>query len=152
MVELLTPLNWPLDLQIDGELVEPMTPYIREVPVPVIIDTFGHLDLRGGLDQPAFRAVIALLETGRVWVKATGANRYLAEGIAYDTIVKMARTYISVAPDRIIRGMDWPHSSVYEPCQMPKMIGDLLDMLLDFAPDEGQRRKILVDNPSALFG
>ena len=29
--------------------------------------------------------------------------------------------------------------------------GDLLDMLLDFAPDEAQRKKILVDNPSALF-
>ncbi len=150
MVELLTPLHWPLDLQIEGSSIEPLSARIRAVPVPVIIDTFGHLDLRGGLEQPAFRAMIALLETGRVWVKATGANRYLAEGIAYDTIVKMARSYISVAPDRVIWGTDWPHSSVYEPCQMPND-GDLLDMLLDFAPDETQRRKILVDNPAALF-
>jgi predicted TIM-barrel fold metal-dependent hydrolase len=94
--------------------------------------------------------MLALLETGKVWVKATGANRYLAEGIPYGTIVQMARTYIAVAPDRMIWGTDWPHSGVYEPCRMPND-GDLLDMLLDFAPDEEQRKKILVDNPSALF-
>jgi predicted TIM-barrel fold metal-dependent hydrolase len=29
--------------------------------------------------------------------------------------------------------------------------GDLIDMLLDYAPDETQRRKILVDNPARLF-
>jgi predicted TIM-barrel fold metal-dependent hydrolase len=150
MVDLLTPLRWPLDLQIDGDAIEPMSAVILAVPVPVIIDTFGHPDLRGGLEQPAVRAMIALLETGRVWVKMTGPNRFLAEGIPYDTIVKMARSYIAVAPERIIWGTDWPHSSVYEPGRMPND-GDLLDMLLDFAPDESHRKKILVDNPSALF-
>ena len=30
--------------------------------------------------------------------------------------------------------------------------GDLMNMLLDFAPDEAVRRKILVDNPARLFG
>jgi predicted TIM-barrel fold metal-dependent hydrolase len=29
--------------------------------------------------------------------------------------------------------------------------GDLLDMLLDYAPDEAQRKKILVDNPARIF-
>ena len=118
--------------------------------VPVIIDTFGRPDLRKGLDQPAVQALLALLETGRVWVKATGANRFLTDGIPYDTVVKMARTYIAAAPERIIWGTDWPHSAVYEPCQMPND-GDLLDMLLDFAPEEAVRKKILVDTPSALF-
>lgn len=29
---------------------------------------------------------------------------------------------------------------------------DLVDMLLDWVPDEALRRRILVDNPAALFG
>ena len=29
--------------------------------------------------------------------------------------------------------------------------GDLIDMLLDFAPEEAVRKKILVDNPARLF-
>jgi predicted TIM-barrel fold metal-dependent hydrolase len=30
--------------------------------------------------------------------------------------------------------------------------GDLMSMLLDFAPDEADRHRILVDNPARLFG
>jgi predicted TIM-barrel fold metal-dependent hydrolase len=30
--------------------------------------------------------------------------------------------------------------------------GDLIDTLLDFAPDEAARNKILADNPARLFG
>ena len=43
----------------------------------------------------------------------------------------------------------WPHPSV-----RPKVPDDveLLELLLDWAPDEGTRRKILVDNPAALYG
>ncbi|MEA2933954.1 MAG: D-galactarolactone isomerase, partial [Variibacter sp.] len=29
---------------------------------------------------------------------------------------------------------------------------DLLDLLVDWVPDEGNRRRILVDNPAALYG
>jgi D-galactarolactone isomerase len=29
---------------------------------------------------------------------------------------------------------------------------DLLDLLLDWAPDETTRKKILVDNPAQLYG
>jgi 2-pyrone-4,6-dicarboxylate lactonase len=150
MVDLIAPWRWPLDLQIDADAIDPVSDLIRSVPVPVIIDTFGHPDLRKGLDQPPVRALLRLLETGRVWVKATGANRFLAEGVPYDTVVKMARMHIAAAPERIIWGTDWPHSAVYEPCQMPND-GDLLDMLLDFAPEEAVRKKILVDTPAALF-
>jgi predicted TIM-barrel fold metal-dependent hydrolase len=30
--------------------------------------------------------------------------------------------------------------------------GDLADMLIDWTPDEAQRKKILVDNPARLYG
>jgi 2-pyrone-4,6-dicarboxylate lactonase len=47
-------------------------------------------------------------------------------------------------------GTDWPHSEVFEPRHMPND-GDLLDMLLDYAPDDAVRKRILADNPKALF-
>lgn len=150
-VEQLVPVRWPLDLQIDDDSIEPMSDLIRTVPVPVIIDTFGHIDLRkGGLDQPAFRALLALLDTGNVWVKIHGANRFLAWGVPYEQIVEMARAYIARAPHRILWGTDWPHSEIFEPGQMPND-GDLIDMLLDYAPDADTRKLILADNPEKLF-
>jgi predicted TIM-barrel fold metal-dependent hydrolase len=151
MVELIEPARWPLDLQVDGEDIVALSPLIRKVPVPVIIDTFGHIDLRkGGFEQPAFRELLDLLGTGNVWVKIHGANRFLAWGIRYEDIVAMARAYIGKAPDRVLWGTDWPHSEIYEPGKMPND-GDLLDMLLDYAPDEAERQKILADNPRKLF-
>ncbi len=151
MVKLIAPARWPLDLQIDDDAIEPMSDLIKSVKVPVIIDTFGHVDFRkGGLEQPAFRAMLALLDTGNVWVKIHGANRFLAWGVRYEDIVSMARAYVARAPDRVLWGTDWPHSEIFEPGQMPND-GDLIDMLLDYAPDEAKRNRILVDNPSKLF-
>ena len=45
---------------------------------------------------------------------------------------------------------DWPHPYVYRHGTMPND-GDLIDMLLDFAPDDATRNKILADNPARLF-
>jgi predicted TIM-barrel fold metal-dependent hydrolase len=151
MAALIAPLGWPLDLQIDGEAIEPLSPLILGAPTRVIVDTYGYVDLRkGGLEQPAFRAMLKLLESRKVWVKIQGANRFLAMGIPFADIVKMARVFFEVAPDRVIWGTDWPHSSVYRPGDMPND-GDLLDMLLELAPDDGARRRVLVETPKALF-
>ncbi len=151
MSDLIAPFGWALDLQLDAEAVVPLSALIRAAPVPVIIDTFGHVDIRnGGLEQPSFREMVRLLETGKVFVKLHGANRFMALGVAYEDVVRLARAYIAAAPDQIIWGTDWPHSSVYEPGKMPND-GDLLDMLLDYAPDETVRAKILVTTPQKLF-
>ncbi len=151
MAALIAPMNWPLDLQIDGEAIEPLSALILGAGPPVIIDTYGYIDIRGGgVQQPAFRAMLKLLESRKVWVKIQGANRFLDMGLAFADVVKMAQAYLSVAPDRVIWGTDWPHSSVYQPGKMPND-GDLLDMLLELAPSEEHRRKILVETPTALF-
>jgi predicted TIM-barrel fold metal-dependent hydrolase len=50
----------------------------------------------------------------------------------------------------VIWGSDWPHSYIYKATAMPND-GDLIDMLLDFAPDPAVRKKILVDTPARLF-
>jgi 2-pyrone-4,6-dicarboxylate lactonase len=50
----------------------------------------------------------------------------------------------------VIWGSDWPHSYIYKATAMPND-GDLIDMLLDFAPNPAVRKKILVDTPARLF-
>jgi predicted TIM-barrel fold metal-dependent hydrolase len=70
--------------------------------------------------------------------------------VPYAAIVKVAQTLVEHAPHHMLWGTDWPHSEVFEPRHMPND-GDLLDMLLDYAPDEAIRKQILADNPKALF-
>ena len=66
-------------------------------------------------------------------------------------MVPFARAVIAAAPNRVIWGTDWPHSNNFAPGYTPND-GDLLDLLLEFAPNEALRRKILIDNPAALYG
>jgi predicted TIM-barrel fold metal-dependent hydrolase len=65
-------------------------------------------------------------------------------------LTTMLQGLIALAPNRVIWGTDWPHADVFEPRMMPDDAA-LLDMLLDFAPEEATRRAILVDTPRSLF-
>jgi 2-pyrone-4,6-dicarboxylate lactonase len=123
---------------------------IANLPMPTLIDAFAGIEPNGGLAQPAFRTLLDMLGRPHVYLKHIGADRLLSEGQRYEDIVAMTRALIERAPDRVVWGSDWPHSYVFEANGVPND-GDLIDMLLDFAPDETVRRKILVDNPKRLF-
>jgi hypothetical protein len=62
----------------------------------------------------------------------------------------LARALVRHAPERLLWGSDWPHVNL-DGREMPND-GDLVDLLADWVPDEATRRKILVDNPCALYG
>ena len=61
----------------------------------------------------------------------------------------MARALVRHAPERMLWASNWPHPSAPKD-RMPDD-ADLLDLLLDWAPDEAVRRKILVDNPTEFY-
>jgi len=69
----------------------------------------------------------------------------------YSDLVPFAHALIEAASDRILWGTNWPHGNMFEHGRTPND-GLLLDLMLDFAPDESIRNKILVDNPARLFG
>jgi predicted TIM-barrel fold metal-dependent hydrolase len=143
--------NWVAEFQIDGDMIEEHADLIGNVPLPTVIDEFAGLHPKDGLDQPAFRTLLDLLGRPNIYLKVICADRFLSMGESYESIVAMSRAVIEKAPDRIIWGTDWPHSYVFDANGIPND-GDLIDMLLDFAPDEAVRKKILVDNPTRLLG
>ena len=117
----------------------------------VVIDHFARVDIGRGLDQAPFRLLLDLIGEGNVWVKISGADRFVAKGCGYGDVVPFAHALIENAPDRVVWGTDWPHSNIFVPGITPND-GDLLDLLTEFAPEEAVRRKILAKNPAALFG
>jgi predicted TIM-barrel fold metal-dependent hydrolase len=142
---------WVVAFQIDGNMLEEHAELIGNIPLPTIIDGFGGVLPKDGLDQPAFRTLLDLLGRPNMWLKLMGADRHLRVGTKYEDIVAMSKALVERAPDRIIWGTDWPHSEIFEPNLTPDD-GALLDMLLDFAPDPAVRDKILSHNPARLFG
>ncbi len=144
-------LPWAVDFHIEASLIEENAELLSRIEMPVIIDHFGGVDSRKGLDQPALRVLLDLVALPHMWVKISSGDRRLAAGERYEDIVAMARALIARAPDRVIWGSDWPHAYVYEAGQQIND-GDLISFMLDFAPDETARRKVLVNNPARLFG
>jgi predicted TIM-barrel fold metal-dependent hydrolase len=149
--------GWSVDLHIDPKNLLAHEKRLRALPMPLVIDHIARIRPFEGLAQPAFQLLLDLLKEGRVWVKVSGADKicnttvHSYQGLPYVEVVPFARAVIEAAPDRVLWGTDWPHSNNFAPGYTPND-GDLLDLLLQFAPDEEVRRKILVDNPAALYG
>lgn len=57
---------------------------------------------------------------------------------------------VEAAPDQVVWGSDWPH--VGHTDESRPNIQDLLRLFWDCVPDEAVRRKILVENPTRLYG
>ena len=116
--------------------------------IDIVIDHLARIQTADGLDAPPFRALLGLLQRDNCWAKLMGPYFVSDAFPHYPDIAPFARAMIEAAPDRVVWGSDWPHPSARE--KMPDD-GDLADMLFDWAPDEAQRRKILVDNPQRLY-
>jgi predicted TIM-barrel fold metal-dependent hydrolase len=156
-VENIVELGWSVDLHIDMKNLIEQEKRIRAMPVPVVIDHIARVKPAEGLNQPGFQLLLDLLKLGHIWVKVSGADKICATtvhtyfGLPFVEVAPFARAVIAAAPDRVIWGTDWPHSNNFAPGHTPND-GDLLDLLALFAPDEPMRKKILVDNPAALYG
>jgi predicted TIM-barrel fold metal-dependent hydrolase len=141
-------MNWHIQLLAKGPQLLEIAPRIEKLVCPVVIDHMGMVRPAGGVDQPAFQAVLRLIEQGH-WVKLSGAYRLSQQKPPYSDLIPFARALVSARPDRIVWASDWPHAFLKG--EMPNTT-DLLDLLAEWVPDEETRRRILVDNPAALYG
>jgi 2-pyrone-4,6-dicarboxylate lactonase len=115
--------------------------------VPYVIDHMGHFDVDAGPQAPGWKLMMQLVADG-AWVKLSGAYR-LSKTPPYADTIPFAHSLIEVAPDRCVWGSDWPHVGFWGP--VPN-VGDLLDLLADWAPEPATREAIMVTNPQRLYG
>lgn len=144
-------LGWFVELHFDGEALPALERWLKSIPCPLVIDHFGRVDPRHGVDQAPFRVLLELARRTNVWVKLSGADRISRQGFPYDDVTPFAARLVEVAADHLLWGSDWPHTGVFDAARMPED-ASLLDALAGFVPDEAVRRRILVDNPLRLLG
>lgn len=143
------PLGWHVQLQFDGGEMETRAPLIESLACDVVVDHLGRFHDPVPPSAPAVRALLRLLESGRVWVKASspyGVSRSGPPG--YADVAAIARAIIAAAPARVVWGSNWPHPNAPEP--KPDAAA-LLDLLSDWVPDAAAHRAILVENPARLY-
>ena len=141
-------VGWHVQLQLDGRDLPEREARIRGWPGQVVIDHTGKFLEPVAVDHPAFRCLAGLVETGRIWIKLSEPYAVSKDGPpGYGDVARLARELVRLAPERMLWATNWPH-----PGHSPQDEAALLDLLLDWAPDEATRRRILVDNPAALYG
>jgi len=146
----ITPLGWHIVLQLDGRDFPQYEALIDRLPSPVIIDHTGKFFEPVPLDHPSFQSLLRLLKNEKRYLKLAAPYETSKLGPPfYDDVGRIAKAVVKAIPDRIVWASNWPHPS-------SGFVGpddaDMLDLLLDWAPDDATRKKILVDNPSRLYG
>jgi D-galactarolactone isomerase len=145
------PFGWHANIQLDGRELPRFEAQIRRLPGRFVIDHNGKYLEPVATDHESFKALLRLLDTGRCWVKLSAPYETSKTGAPnYEDVGRLARALVGHAPERMLWASNWPHPSAPKDA-MPDD-ADLLDLLLEWAPDEATRRKILVDNPAALYG
>jgi 2-pyrone-4,6-dicarboxylate lactonase len=142
-------LGWHVQYLLDIENFPSIDRDFADFPVEVVIDHMGRPDVTRSVDAPGFQALLRLLRAGRAWAKLSAPYRTSRTPFPHPDITPFARALVDAVPHRLVWGTDWPHVRLETP--MPND-GDLVDLLAEWVPDEGTRKRILVDNAEALYG
>jgi predicted TIM-barrel fold metal-dependent hydrolase len=138
-------LGWHLVLHMDAIDIDALTPMIRKLEMPFVIDHMGRVESAKGVEQPAFKALLELVRMDNCWIKVSGSERISFP--PYDAAVPFARALIETAPDRCLWGTDFPHPNPTHEADE----ADLVDLIPQFVPDAVLQKKLLVDNPARLY-
>ena len=120
-------VGWHVQLQLDGRELPEREAQIKGWPGRIVIDHVGKFVEPVTPEHAAFRCLLRLVASGRVWVKLSAPYEVSKAGPPlYADVGRLAKELVRAAV--------------------------LLDLLLDWAPDDKTRRRILVDNPAELYG
>ncbi|MBB3178186.1 amidohydrolase family protein [Variovorax sp. Sphag1AA] len=145
-IERVKPLGWHVQFYTPGWVVRDLIPALPSLATDFVIDHMGYMLESDGLTRADFDRLLRAVADGRGWFKLSGPYRLAKDG-NYARLKPLAQAIVDAVPDRVIWGSDWPHIP-----EGGRDTGELLNLLADWIPDPDARRKVLVDNPTRLFG
>ena len=139
---------WHIQVFMHPEQIVALESVLAALPVPLVIDHLGRIDPDGGPSADGYGALRRLLDGGNTWVKLSGAYMHSTAPAYADTLV-LAQALVRAAPERLVWGSDWPHTTA-----APGTVNDadLVDLLRAWAGSDAAMDRILVDNPARLYG
>jgi predicted TIM-barrel fold metal-dependent hydrolase len=149
LADKIAPFGWHMEFLMHANEFPDLNQMLKEFPVPIVLGHLGYIKTHHGILDRGFQNLLALMREGRAWVKLTGPYRISSfDQPPYPDTKEFAQALIKANPNQLVWGSDWPHVMVKG--LMPND-ADLLDLLLDWAPDSLLRDKILCENPARLY-
>jgi D-galactarolactone isomerase len=142
----IAPFGWHVQLNMPVESIVAQAGVLRRLPVQMVFDHMGKVP---NIEHPAFDVIRGLVDERKAWVKISGAYFNTQVGPpTYADATAIAMAYLKSAPERMVWGTNWPHPWPKDPPDD----AEVLDLLLTWAPDAVLQKRVLVDNPAALYG
>ena len=139
-------IGWHIQIQLPPDGMTPVLEHLAAIHGRLVFDHMGRV---GDADGAEMKTLLRLIDNGRTWVKLSAP--YLdsrTPSPRYADRALVAQRLAEAAPDRMLWASDWPHATeTTKPDDAA-----LFDILSDWVPGEAARRKVLVDNPAALYG
>lgn len=146
MAKRVASFGWHIQIDASSDQILEGASIWNPLPVPLVFDHMGHASTP---KEPVFGLIAHLLQSGRCWVKLSGA--YMDSSVGpptYSDRSAFAAAYIKEAPERLVWGSDWPHPTTNDKPNDAL----LLDLLGQWCHNDTVRTRILVDNPAHLYG
>ena len=149
--------GWHIQFNAALPLVVALKDELAALPMPVVLDHFARSKAAAGPHQPGFDVLLALVKSGRAYVKISATYRISDKPPDYPDAPPIAQAIINANPDRVVWGSNWPHpgrGKTREDIAPPHESDDgaQINQLPRWAADPAIRKKILVDNPARLYG
>lgn len=152
MASRLAEIGWHVQFQMDGRYLHEREALLKSLPGTLVIEHIGKFLEPVPVEDPGFQALSRLVDGGRCWVKLSGVYMMSRSGPPlYEDLGVLAKALVRRAPERLVWASNWPHP-LRNRTPAPPDEAMLLDVLLDWAPDEKVRNRILAANPAELYG
>ena len=142
--------GWHVQFYPHGADITEFADRLLALPNMIVLDHFASVQAERGLEQPGFKTLLRMLDSGKVWIKLSGPMRCVPGDVPYAAAAPIARALVRHRSDRLVFGTDWPHVNM-DGRDVPND-GDLVDLIPQWIEDAAAQRQILVDNPRRLYG
>ena len=149
LLRMLADLDLFIQIQVEHNQLVPLAPMLEQSGARILIDHCGRPTPGAGLEQPGFKALLALARTGRAAVKLSGYQKFSAEPPPYGDAQPFVHALIDAFTlDACMWASDWPFLKATERLD----VGPLLRAVERLLPDAADRRRLLWDTPRRWLG
>ncbi len=131
----LADLDWHVHLVDKPERLENAIKAVERSGTRLVIDHMGDLQVPDGINNPAFKAILAAIDRGNTWVKVSCRFRFKPPHAADAFAEQLLRVG---GGDRILWGSDWPFAAFEHEMTYQKALADYYRLV----PDAEMRRRI----------
>ena len=145
-------LGWHVEVHAEASRLPATIEPLLAHTMNIVIDHYGRPEPQANIGDASLRYLYGLADTGRVWIKLSGAYRNWGD-LTLGAAQTRARGMLAALRERfglerLMWGSDWPHTQ-FETRHDYRTSLDLIKSLL---PDREVLEAVMVQTPARFFG